>query len=127
MTYLQRINYRPTMADLREADQRFLTNHFDAYGAEAVINGQQIAWDEIEEVEVVLAPRAAGPAGWLGKTFFLNDEDRFHIGVYFGRQEAIMPNVPLDVAKYVVENIAYYASKRVRYKGPEDLVPITEI
>ena len=127
MTYLQRINFHPTMADLRESDQRYLTNHFDAYGAEMVINGQQIQWDIIEEVEIVLAPRAAGPAGWLVKKLFLSNEDRYHIGIYFGHQEAIMPNIPLDIAKYIVQNIAYYAPNRIRYNGPEDLVPITEI
>lgn len=127
MTYLQRINYRPTMANMNKTDERFLTNHFDAYGEEMVMSGEPIRWDIIEEVEVVVAPRASGAAGWIVKRFFLNNEVRYHVGVYFGHREAVMPNITWDVAKYIVESIAYYAPKRVRYSGPDNLVPITEI
>ncbi|MEQ8675751.1 MAG: hypothetical protein RLP44_00070 [Aggregatilineales bacterium] len=127
MTFLQKINYRPTTEKLSETDGQYIVNHFDAYGSEIVMDGQAVAWHMIEEVEVVVAPHAAGLAGWIVKNVFLRGEERYHIGVYYGRQEAILPNVTWDVARYVVENIAYYASQKIKYAGPEDLVPLTEI
>lgn len=127
MTFLQRINYRPTTEKLAEADANFVVNRFDAYGAEMVLDGQVVPWHVIEEVEVVVAPHAAGLAGWIVKNVLLRGEERYHVGVYFGRQEAILPNVTWDVARYVVENIAYYAGQKIKFTGPEDLVPLTEI
>lgn len=127
MTYLARINYRPNTANMTPTDEKFLTNRFDAYGAEMIFSGEPIAWNLIDEVEVVVAPRASGAAGWLVKRFFLNNETRYHIGVYFGNREAVMPNITWDVAKYIVESIAFYAPQQIRYSGPEGLARISEI
>lgn len=127
MTYLQRINYQPKTDRLNETDANYLINHFDAYGAEMVMDGQAVPWQFIEEVEVVVAPHAAGLAGWIVKNVFLRGEERYHVGVYYGRNEAILPNVTWEVAQFVVETIAYYAGQKIRFTGPEDLVPLTEI
>ena len=127
MTYLQRIDYRPTTDHLTAEEQEFLREHFMAYGAEMVVDGQPVQWEHIQEVEVVPAPRAAGPAGWLVKKLFLHGQDRYHVGVYFGAMEAVLPNITWDTARYVVETVAYYAPQPVVYKGPENLVRLTEI
>ena len=127
MTYLQRINYQPSIHELSEDDQRHLRDHFDAYGAEMVMEGQPVPWKIIEEVEVVIAPHATGLAGWIVKNVFQGGETRYHVGVYFGRHEAVLPNITWDQAKYVVQTIAYYAPQPIKYTGPEDLVPLTEI
>jgi hypothetical protein len=126
MTTLQRINYHPNMDDLSDAEKQYLAGHFDAYGAELVGNGQALPWQFIEEVEVAKAARAAGAAGWLVKNLVMSG-DRYHVGVYFGRQELVFSNVTWKVAQYIVKNIAFYAPQSVAYKGPEDLVPLTEI
>ena len=127
MLYLQRIDSRPTMAGLKDNEQEFLQLHVDAYGAELVVDDQVIRWDHLDKVEVAIAPRAAGPAGWMVKWLFLRGETRYHLGVYFGSQEAVLPNITWDVARYVLQTIAYYASKPIVYKGPEALVPTTEV
>lgn len=127
MTYLQRINHRPSLENVSPSEERFLTEHFEAYGAEMVFDGQAVHWEHIEEVEVVVAPRIAGPAGWLVKYLFLRGEDRYHLGVYYGARELVLPNITWDTARYVLQNIAFYAPNPISYKGPEDLVDLTEI
>lgn len=126
MTYLQRINYQPNTDNLSDKERQYLQQHFDAYGAEVVINGERILWQYVEEVEVAVAARAAGPSGWLVRKLVMGGE-RYHVAVYFGNQEAVLSNVTLEVARYVVKNIAYFAGQPVRYIGPEDLVATTEI
>jgi hypothetical protein len=126
MTYLQRINYHPNTDDLSDAEKHYLAEHFDAYGAELVAHGQALPWQFIEEVEVAKAARFAGAAGWLVKNLVMSGE-RYHVGIYYGRQEIVFSNVTWKVAQYIVRNIAYYAPQSVAYKGPEDLVPLTEI
>jgi hypothetical protein len=127
MTYIQRINYRPSLEELKPKDQRFLEEHFDAYGAELYFEGETVRWEHIEEVEVAAAPRLAGPAGWVVKMFFLRNEQRYHLGIFYGSKEIVLPNITWDVAGYVLKNIAYYTSQPVEYKGPEGLVDLSEI
>jgi hypothetical protein len=127
MTYLQRIDYRPSMGTLTPGEQDALRALFNASGAELIIDGQAIRWEHVEEVEVVVAPRIAGPAGWIVKKLLLGNADRYHVGIYYGSREAILPNVTWDVARHVVETVAFYAPNPVRYRGPESLVPLTEI
>lgn len=127
MTYLQHIDYRPSMEGLTPKEQDYLRQHFNAYGAEMVIDGQPIRWEHIDEVEVAAAPRVSGPAGWFVKKFLLGDTERYHVGIYYGAREAILPNVTWNAARYVVETVAFYAQNPVEYTGPEDLVRLTEI
>ena len=127
MPYLQRLDSRPTMAGLTDDEQVYLQTHVDAYGAELVVDGQVIRWEHLNKVEVAVAPHAAGPTGWLLRRLFSQNKTRYHLGVYFGSQEAVLPNITWDVARYVLETIAYYASQPIVYEGPEDLVPLTEV
>ncbi|MFO7320597.1 MAG: hypothetical protein DIU68_002615 [Chloroflexota bacterium] len=120
--YLQRLNVRPDPEALGPAGKAALQAHFDPYAAEVVVNGRTIAWSSIDEVEVVRAARVGGPAGWLVKQMY--GEDRYHVGIYFGPEEAVLTNVPLSVAEHVVRTIAFYAPHPVRYSGVEGLSPI---
>lgn len=127
MTYLQRIDYRPSTDHLPAREQDHLRQHFMAYGAELIIYGQPIRWEHIEEVEVAVAPHVAGPAGWFVKKILMQNQERYHVGIYFGASEAVFPNISWEAARYVVENIAFYAPQPVVYKGPEGLVKLSEI
>lgn len=126
MAHLQRINYRPNTDNLTNSEKQYLQRHFDAYGAEIVINGDAIPWQNIDEVEVAKAARASGPAGWLVKTLVMNGSDTYHLGIYFGNQEAVLTNITLNTAQYILKNIAYYAPGSVVYTGPADLVALTD-
>jgi len=125
MEYLQRTKARPSLDDLTASEARWLPPRFDPYAGEVRIEGQAVGWNEIEEVEVVTAPRASGPAGWLVRHLVHGDE-RYHIGIYFGHEEAVLPNVPLNVVRYVLQCIAFYAPLPVRYKGQTGLVPVVD-
>ncbi len=127
MTTLQRIDYRPSYENLSPEEESQLRKHFTAYGAELIIDGIVIRWEHIDEVEVAIAPRGKGVAGWLVKKMMLNDEVRYHVGVYFGSLEAILPNISLNMVKHVLENIAFYSPKPIRYVGPENIVRLSEI
>lgn len=123
VTFLQRIKNSPNPEALSPSENRYVRELFDPGSREVVVNGATIEWTEIDEVEVVVSPRSAGPAGWLVR-YFVHGADRYHVGIYFGRNEAILPNVTLGIAKYVVQCIAHYAPLPVRYKGPEGLSPV---
>lgn len=125
MVYLQRTKARPNVDDLLAGEARFVYEHFDAYAGEVLVDGQAVGWNEIQEIEVVASPRAAGPAGWIVRHLVHGDE-RYHVGLYFGRQEAVVPNVTLNIARYIAQCVAYYAPLPVRYVGPEGLVPVIE-
>jgi hypothetical protein len=127
MPYLQPLDQRPDVTTLSDAEEGHLARHFDAYGAEMVVDGQVVRWEEIQAVEVVVAPHVSGPAGWFVKRFILRGEERYHVGIYFSDDgEAVLPNITWDSARHVVQTIAYYAPNRIDYKGPDDLVPLME-
>lgn len=111
------------MDTLTPAERDYIQQHFDPYANEVVINRDTIGWDTIEEVEVAEAARSTGPAGWLVKYLFMGGS-RYHVGVYFGREEAVLTNMTLNCARYIVQMIAFYAPKRVLYNGPEDICPL---
>jgi hypothetical protein len=123
--YLQRLKVRPSIDDLTQSEARFVLANFDVYAGEVIAYDQPIPWNEIEEIEVVKAPRAAGPAGWIVRHLIHGDE-RYHVGLYFGRNEAVLPNVSLNVAQYIVKTVAFYAPQAVRYKGPEGLFVLAD-
>jgi hypothetical protein len=116
----------PKEHDLTPNDVQFLKNHFEVTNYEIIVDGQGIEWSKIDEVEVAKAARAGGPAGWLIKQAFYAGHDRYHVGVYSGRHELVLPNLSLQAAKYVVQTIAYYARERIRYTGPEDITVTAE-
>ncbi len=125
MVYLQRIKSRPGLDDLSPGEARFVQSRFDPYAGEVLVDGESIAWNEIQEIEVVKAPRAAGPAGAIVR-YLVHGNERYHVGIYFGRQEAILPNVTLKVAQYVVQCVAYFAPLPVVYTGPDGLAPVID-
>ena len=127
MAYLQRIDYRPSEANLTEWEQEQLAKHVQLYGSEIVIHGEPVRWEHVEEVEIAPAPRAAGFGGWFVKRFILHNEQRYHIGLYFGSREAVMPNITLNLARHITEMVAYYAPNPVQYTGPEEIVLLSEI
>ncbi len=125
MSILQRTKVRPELDDLTTAEVRRIRHAFDPYAGEVIMDGQSIGWNQLDEVEVAVAPRAAGPAGWVVR-HVVHGEQRYHVGLYFGREEAVLPNVTLNIARYVVQCVAYYAPQPVRFTGPEGFVPVVE-
>ncbi len=125
MTRLKRINYHPNTDTLTDAEQRYLQQHFDAYGAEMLAHGMPVPWQVIEAVEVVKAARQQGLPGWIVKNVVMGGE-RYHLGIYSGRDEVVFTNISLNVAAYILKQIAYYAPGPIRYTGPADLVPVSD-
>jgi hypothetical protein len=75
---------------------------------------------------VAKAARQNSPAGWLIKNIVYSGGDRYHVAIYFGRDEAVLPNTTLPIVQHIVQTIAYYAPKRIAYKGVEGVAPTTE-
>jgi hypothetical protein len=125
MLYLQRSTTRPNPDALSPEDSRFMQEHFNIYGGSLTVQGQPVEWSSIEEVEVVVAPHIAGPAGWFVRKMVVR-EDRYHVGLYSGHDEIVLPNLTLAVAKYIVACIAHFAPLPVRYTGIPDFTPTTE-
>jgi hypothetical protein len=127
MVYLQRIEERPTVDHLSPQEITQLGHMFIAYGAEMIVAGQAVRWEGVHEVEVVIAPHISGLSGWLVKTFFFRNEEHYHVGIYFDDdQEAVLPNITWEMARYVVLNVAFYATHNIRYVGPPELVAVTD-
>lgn len=125
MVFLQKLKTRPNPDALGADDAEFLRQMFDTSAMGVIAAGESVRWDEIDEVEVALSPRAKGPAGWLVRKV-VHGADRYHVGIYFGRNEAILPNVSLDAARYAVQCVAYYSPLPVRYSGVEGLFEVVE-
>ena len=121
--YLQRLNVRPDPDDLTPTENRYLQDHFDPYAAEVLVDGVPINWRHIESIEVVPAARERGPSGWFVKQVM--GDDRYHVGIYYGAHEAVLINVSLKTAEYVVRTIAFYAPQPIRYHGVPGLSPVS--
>jgi hypothetical protein len=120
--YLQRLKAPPDPDSISAAEKSSLIRHFDPHAADVFVDGVPWDWRNIDEVECVKAARERGPSGWLVKQML--GDDRYHVGMYSGAQEAVVINVSLNVARYIVQTVAYYAPNPVRYKGIEGLSPI---
>ena len=125
MTILARIEQRPTPDTLTDKEKQMISKRFDANAYEVNIDGQRVEYGKIDEVEVAKAAREGGPSGWFVKKAVFGGE-RYHIGIYFGAKEAVLTNITLPIASYVVQTIAYYANKSIRYTGIEGIAPVTE-
>ena len=123
--YLQRNTARPNPEALSATDTKYLEEHFNIYGGSLLVHGQPVDWSAIEEIEVVVAPHISGPAGWFVR-HLVTREERYHVGLYSGSDELILPNLTLPVAKYVVASIAHFAPLPVRYKGLPEFTLTTE-
>ncbi len=125
MPYLAQIEQRPSIDDLSDEERRSIDKRFDANAYEINIEGRRVAWGRIDEVEIAQAARAAGPAGWFVKKMVFAGE-RYHVGVYFEGDEAVLTNITLATAQFVINTIAYYARQSVRYSGVEGIAPLRE-
>ncbi len=116
MLYLKRLTSAPSKADLSADDLKTLDKHFDVNRYELNIDGEQVEWGLIDEVEVAEAARSNNPSGWLVKHLVFGGE-RYHVGVYFGKEELVLTNLSEAAARYVVALIAFYATRDIRYSG----------
>jgi hypothetical protein len=121
---LMRLKVRPDAGKLTNAERNHLAEHFDPYAGEVVINGQPVEWRAIDEVEVAKAARSQDPSGWFVKALY--GEERYHVGVYYGAYEAVLVNLTLNSAQYVVRMIAFYAPQQIRYSGIDGLSPLEQ-
>ena len=125
MYYLVRPKAAPRAETLPETEQRYIAEHFDAHPAELTVNHQVIRWQDIDEVEVVKAARQRTLAGWFVRNIIYTD-DRYHVGIYVGSSEAVLTNISLSLATFIVFSIAYYMQKPITYSGVEGIVPVQE-
>ncbi|MBK8020502.1 MAG: hypothetical protein IPK19_03495 [Chloroflexi bacterium] len=123
MAYLARVSELPSAEHLTEEERRLLEKRFDANEFELNFEGEAIEWGLIEEVEVAEAAWQNSPSGWVVRNLLYRG-DRYHIGVYFGKQELVLTNVTLEVARHIVHTIAYHSPHDVRYIGVEGVVPV---
>ncbi len=125
MNYLKRLPYRPNPYDLSPKEAEWVLRHFQVGANEVTINDRQIVpWKYVEEVEIAKAARMNAANGFLVRWFAHQGEERYHVGIYYGGMEAVLKNVSLKVAVFVVKMVAYYAPQRVAYTGPEGLLPL---
>jgi hypothetical protein len=125
MAYLVRLQSRPSLKSLSEEEQKIIERHFEIDARQVSIDGRAFELDRVDEIEIVKAARANSPAGWVVKNLLYGGE-RYHIGIYAGREELVLPNITLEVARYIAENIAFFARNPVRYKGLDNVVQVTE-
>lgn len=125
MPYLQRQPTRPNPDVLSASDHKYLQEHFNIYGGSLTVHGQPVDWAAIEEIEVVVAPHIAGPAGWFVRHLVVREE-RYHVGLYSGQDELVLPNLPLPVAQYIVNCVAHFAPLPVRYSGLPDFAATSD-
>lgn len=125
MTYLMRVNVRPNADKLDPHELEQINNEFDTYAGEVRIHGEPVGWDEIDEVELVVAPTVGGLSSWLLGAL-VNTDDRYHLGIYLGRDEAVLANISENQARYALQAIAYYAPNAIRFVGPEGFVPTVD-
>jgi hypothetical protein len=125
MRHILRMTNRPKITELTARDQQYLDAHFDINQTELQFEGDYLDLHRIDSIEVVPAARS-GPSGWIVRRILFGGKPRFHIGIYYGRHEIVMPNVTLPVVRYVLQSVAYFARTRIGYEGPEGLVPLSE-
>lgn len=125
MPYLKRLKARPAPDELSPAEARYVLSAFDVYAGEVLIHDESFRWDEITEIEVAKAARYGGLAGWLVR-YLVHGDERYHLGIYAGHREAVLPNITLNAARYVVQMVAYYAPVAVQYSGVEGLSPLVD-
>ncbi len=126
MPYLMRMKARPDDSQLNNRESRQIAQWFNVFAGEVLIHGEPVGWEEIDAVELVQAPTVGNLSSVLLGAI-INTSDRYHVGIYLGRDEAVVPNVTKTQALYILQAVAYYAPNLVQYKGPTDVVPLNEI
>jgi hypothetical protein len=122
MPYLLRVNVRPDLNSLSANDRAEVERNFAPSAAEFRLYKETLLWAKVDEIELVKAARMGGLSGWIVKRV-IAPQDRYHLGIYLGKDEAVMSNLTLAQALYVIQAIAYYAPNRVNYKGEAGIVP----
>lgn len=125
-TYLTRISKAPSTDHLSQDDLLFIDKNFDVTPQEVTLKGVSVAWDNVNEIEVAKAARSSSPAGWFVRKIVYNGAERYHIAIYFGRNETVLPNITLPIVQHILQTIAYYAPKRIAYTGAADITQTTE-
>ncbi len=124
MAYLSRINYLPKTDTLSERETQSVLQHFEAHSTEVVIHGISIPWNKITEIEVAQAARSGGVGGWVVKHVVMGGE-RYHVGVYAGDYEAVLTNMTWNAMRFVMQTLAYYAPRAIKYTGPDGVIPLS--
>lgn len=125
MQYLERLETRPRLSELDEADRKIIEARVKIDRNDIAIDGQRFELHKVDHVEVAVAARQSSPAGWLVKKV-LYGGDRYHVGVYSGREEMIVTNISLAAATYIVQSVAHFAGVNIRYSGVEGVTPVYE-
>jgi hypothetical protein len=125
MSHLVRVQARPSTKELSPDEIKTLEKRFEITANQITVDGKTLELDRVDEIEVVKAARASSPAGWLVKNVLYGGE-RYHVGMYAGRAELVMTNVSLPLVRYIVSSIAFFARNPVRYKGLDDVAPVTD-
>lgn len=125
MRYLAHVRELPSLDHMTDEEKQQVDKRFDANDFELNFDGNAVEWGLIEEIEIVQAARQNSPAGWLVKNLLFRGE-RYHIGIYFGREEMILTNITEEIARFIAQTIAYYTRQEVRYKGVEDVAPLAD-
>lgn len=126
MPYLKRLKVRPDPDELARSEFTQLMQRFDPYAGDVVIEGEAIHWKDIEEIEVAQAARAIGPAGWFVRFFVYSGHQRYHVAFHYDHHEAVLSNLSLEAARYVIQAAAFYSPHPIRYTGPGGLSPLNE-
>ncbi|GEM_PF-439878 len=126
MTYLARLTKDPGTANLTPDEISFVNRHFDVNPQMVTLNGVGISWDDVDEIEVAQAARTRTASGWFVKNILFGGKERYHVAIYSGRNETVLPNISRAVVEHIVQTIAYYAPKRIAYKGVEGISPLSD-
>jgi hypothetical protein len=126
MPTLVRLSKSPSTHDLTPEEIAFIDAHFQVTPQDITLSSITFAWDQVTEIETALAARSNSPAGWFVRKIVYGGGDRYHIAVYAGRAEAVLPNTSLNVIRHIVQTIAYYAPKTLRYAGLPDITPLND-
>ncbi|MFN8527011.1 MAG: hypothetical protein U0670_00160 [Anaerolineae bacterium] len=124
MAYLVRLSKAPNTNDLTPEEISTIENKFQITPQAVTLNGSTLTWEEVTEIETAKAARNASPAGWFVRNFIFGGQERYHIAIYAGRAEAVLPNTSLRIVQHIVQTIAYYAPKKLIYSGLEGISPI---
>ncbi|MCK6577372.1 MAG: hypothetical protein L6Q98_04630 [Anaerolineae bacterium] len=126
MAYLTHVSELPAADHLSEAERKMLDRRFDANAFELNFDGEAIEWDLIEEVEVAQAARQRSPAGWVVRNLLYGGSERYHLGVYFGKQELVLTNITAEAVRYILHTVAYYCRHDIRYNGVVGVAPLRD-
>ncbi len=125
MAYLVRLGKAPSTNDLTQEEIAHINRVFDVTPQTVTLNGVTFPWEEVTEIETALAARTKNPAGWFVKKVIFGGE-RYHVAIYAGRYEAVLPNTSRKIIEHIVQTIAYYAPRKIPYSGVEGISPVSE-